>query len=270
MTCRSCDAPTPEDLLLCTSCIATTTRIVGNTPGILTAMHTTITKQARVQDSSRTGRTLHAPPPANLDAIEKKHHLRSSLVNAALAVGTASGERPPTHLPTQMLAWWLLPKTDWFAYDETTADACGDLIFAYHRAVSAIDHPIERIDIGVCGSAVEDEGGCTERLYPAKGQRTIVCPGCGTVWDVQERREAAFASARNILLPAADVARYLTAIGYRTTPKDVENWVARGKLEASLCDVTRRRQLYRFSDAHDVARRRQEKRARVASGIPTR
>lgn len=265
MTCQRCDTPTEAELAMCQSCVAYATRAITATPGILAAMHTTIAKQDRVQDGTRTGKSLHAPPPANIDAIEKKHKLRAALYNAALAVGHASGVRPPVHLGPFDVAVWLAPMADWLGHDDDTAAEGLAFLSAYRAATLAIDLPRERIDIGEC-----TEGECPERLTPMKGQRTIVCPKCGTVWDVQDRRDATFEAARHVLMPAAELARTLTAVGYRTTPKTVEHWVARGTLEAALCNVQRKQQLYRFSDGHAVAKRLAEKRARVASRSSTK
>jgi hypothetical protein len=232
-------------------------------------MHTTIAKQARVQDATRTAKALHAPPPANLDAIDKKHRLRAELYNAALAVAHASRDRAPTHLGPEAVAVWLLPKTDWFAWDEDTAGALAELIDAHRQATAAIDLPRERLDIGECGSMIERDGPCRERLLPFRGQHTIVCPACGRVWDVQDRRETAFAQARAVLQSAADTARALTAAGYRTTPNAVYLWVHKGRLEAALCDVPSRTPLYRFSDAYEIAREIREKRAKRTRDTPS-
>jgi hypothetical protein len=264
VACAYCNQETPDDLALCAADIGRITRTIGTTPGLLADLAVTIAKQAKVADQTRKAKSLHAPAPANLDAIDKKHRLRAEFVNAALAVSRVSRDRAPASGSMAQLAWWLMPKADWFGHDFDTAEAGIAFLDAHAAAVRAIDLPVEKIDVGPCG-----QGDCTERILAPRGRHTAKCAACGTIWDVQERRESAVLAAHVAPVPVPVIVKALGSLGYPVNLKAVEHWTQRGKLEP-VGRNPKGQPLYQLAPAFYLAKALHERRAQRASRESTK
>ena len=122
------------------------------------------------------------------------------------------------------------------------------------RLVRMIDRPSDRWYAGRCGFS-DEHGECTAELYAQEDRGTIVCPGCGILHDVAERRDFLLAEAAAYVVTASEAARALLAWtdyeGSETKLVDrIRKWRDREQLD--VADVTslhgRDRHLYRLGD----------------------
>lgn len=121
----------------------------------------------------------------------------------------------------------------------------------------AVDLPPERWYAGPCA--------CGTDLYALNRSGPVECRGCGTTYDVSQRRDWLLGEAEDRLLNAADLARAVSWLGAEPlTPGRVRKWASRKRILARGHDGAH--PLYRVGDAIDLlaedTRRRDERRGR--------
>lgn len=130
-----------------------------------------------------------------------------------------------------------------------------------------IDVPPERIFLGRCGSPLEGGVACSVELWPAMGEASAVCPGCGRVWDVGRRTSEALRRVDRWVAPLPRVIELLRGAGVKVTYEQARKWTQRTdpRGRALLSAVGRDAsgaKLYRLGDVRSAQRRATRRRTK--------
>lgn len=139
-------------------------------------------------------------------------------------------ERPTTWTGVGRL---LHATADQIARHPHAQDIYPELLAALARARALIDRPPDTVYAGRCGA-----GDCDGQLYAAPGATVVPCPRCGHQWDVNARRAEMLDRVAGMLMPAADLARTLTALtGTELRVATVWQWKRRGHITPTGINV---------------------------------
>lgn len=104
-------------------------------------------------------------------------------------------------------------------------EAC---VFAARRCV---DRPAPRLYAGVCGGWNETKQvECKRQLFVPRKAKTIECPECCALHDVEKRQGELFTKLRNKIAPASQVVEALAFLGEKAHVKTLRTWIGRGRL----------------------------------------
>jgi hypothetical protein len=134
------------------------------------------------------------------------------------------------------LARWILRHHTWVRKHLAADQLHRDLTDAYHVALRVIDRPDDRAYLGICSADLGDGVLCEVDLFARDGQSSIRCRGCGSVRDVNARREYLSAAVDRQYLPTGLVVAVVTRRGHRLTDSMLRNYRARGRLVAYVND----------------------------------
>lgn len=194
-------------------------------------LETTRTRQDAVarQDGVRSTE-VDQPLPIRPEAAGIAHRLAKSLDQAALAI---TSQRRVQYLPVPFShaadfvgplqpnesrvprgyretvegrARWLHRHVVQLALVNNAQAHFADIVSAVEQAREVIDLPEESEFAGLCPQ-------CQSRLYCYSVERLVRCKRCGSILDVQSRKEAAMAEARAVIGTPLELSRLLPALG---------------------------------------------------------
>jgi len=227
-----CGKPTRDTLQLCDSCIWALEADLGSIPQLVYQLNLTITRQSRLGGHNGSRATTH-PLPYDQRASDTLATLRTTLTRWVRILA----HNQPQHYPVDKvaaMATWLRSRTDLIAMHEAAADMWFELTDAIHRGRQAVDAPRQRVYAGPCWAKHPQTGQeCPEHLYARPGATHVACRACGTIHDVEARKEAMRDSLHGMLLTVGEIARlagYFDGAPQERTRKLLVAWVARGKL----------------------------------------
>lgn len=282
LKCTSCETPTAGDTgALCWACTKAGVRTLGSLAVWVHHLGATFTRRDRIArpDSDQgTGHSDEQPLPVNLHAAnlhastrrlltswtDRLHTARPVTLNPRTrpnceAAGTWCTHPscrsyyvdPDTAPPTLAeLALELAAASTWWRHEHDAAD----LIHAARRVLDhirdAVDIPPAMITLGRCDYTYDDHGQpCAAELRAPKGQPFITCALCGTVYDVDRRREQLLDRIENHVQPAPVVAGIIAAwMGVDIPPSTFRTWKHRKWLESYGIDRATRANRYRIGD----------------------
>ena len=251
--CTTCEKPTPDGVTLCHDDTARLEQDLAELDSVWEDLQTTVARLDRGAASVGGGGGGGSRPPVNLDALDKAQQLRVVLTGwAQLLPGLRPTGEPPA------VASWLLSRVREIRKQDWAGDLQTELRDALNACRLATDRAAERIRLGPCADGAAGFP-CQGTMTAIKGASTGRCRTCGATCDVREWqqwmiREAWAASGA---LPV--ILRALKEYGLRITPKDAENWAARGKLLACLHEDGSK--TYQARQVHRVATEMHQKRA---------
>lgn len=150
------------------------------------------------------------------------------------------------------MARFLLRHPTWVANDALAGQLIDEVMYCIAQAWRAVDRPLDtRTFLGRCDLG-EQPPVCDRELYAThRHQESVVCPACGSEWNVQERRDWLVAQLNDEKATAAVIAAALTRLGLMVTVAAIHQAGRRRDLVAADVDAHRRRR-YRVGDVLDV------------------
>lgn len=239
-----CDRPAHEYFLCqhCTHALVADLRRVGELADQLEA---TIARQSRTGTGLGVAtRPAEPPMPVNLTAAEVRADLGNVLTTWArdIRARTAAGGHVDNPITA---AVYLLGHVSTMRTHPAAGELHDEITDAINRAWRTVDRPAERRFVGPC-----DE--CGSDMYAHPHAAMLACPGCGEVYDADDRRAWLVEQARDQLATASTVARALPGLlGHNITPAMIRGYVHRGRLLAHATDYAGRA-LFRVGDVIDV------------------
>lgn len=254
----TCGETTRDHAYVGDDCADKLAKALGDIPDLEDELEITMSRQKGVDYSQVGGTSVKSPEmplPIHLGAVEARTHLRALLWSWALfctTTGVRNSSPDGDALPGGSLysmSTWLQWRVDGLTLVEKGPDAVSTIVEAVERCRRVIDRPAERLYAGRCGGT---DGECPEDLYAAKDSRGVECTGCGTMWDVSERRTWLLAEAEEVLGTATELARAVSWLGSAPlTAERVRQWAKRGRIEVKGHD-RKGDPTYRVGDAIDL------------------
>ncbi|WP_433038604.1 hypothetical protein [Actinomycetospora sp. CA-053990] len=277
--CFPCGAELSGDSYLCNDCAQ---RLLGELSGVralVEDLDLSITRQTASGTESCGRRGNETPLAFEEKASEALKDLQAVLLRWCRAVVVAAqvrslpavyatrDPRDPSRLPAQLTEGVLAARLLVEHYDTlrmlgNAGEAYVELMGATRDARRAIDRKVAKRLVGECGAEV-DEVLCNAVLYVRAGDDDVVCPTCGTVWGVHERRAWLKTEADWAVGTTAQIAGLMSAGGVETSGQNVRRWARQGWLAAVGAD-DRARPLYRLGDAFSAHERIQDRKKMLA------
>lgn len=241
---QKCDHE-PADRYVCKECINRLTALLRHLPSFMTELEIAITKQARMGDSGAGSGIPYAPI-----ASEQAWATRQTVLIWVDEIASIRGHSIPdtwtgiSAYLRESAAWIGMHPAGWWITDE--------LIDAITAAERVIDRPEDRLYVGRCGALIAVDGlatTCSNEVYARRGAPNVGCRRCGTVHDVQGRRDSMLDQIWDDALAAADLVKAVNGIlGTDTVGLvTIRQWKRRGHIVPVDVD-DRGRPLYLVSD----------------------
>jgi len=228
-----CGRPTRDTLLLCDSCIWQLEADLGSVPQLVYQLNLTITRQSRLGNRNGSRATTRGLP-YDVRASDSLNSLRWVLLGGVRVLAKDDRAFYPVSDKILAMAAWLRSRTDLIAVHEAAGDLWLEITDVIHRGRQAVDAPRQRVYAGPCWAKHPQTGlECLEHLYARPGATHVACRACGTIHDVEKRKEAMRDSLHGMLLTVGEIARlagYFDGAPQERTRKLLVAWVARGKL----------------------------------------
>lgn len=252
----------PPDRYVCHHCTGRLRALLTDLPDTMAALDGALARQLRFtrQHGSRSTTTPLPYAPAAADAM---YVARATTLKLADWVAGVRGH--PTPQTWASIARYLIDALGWITAHPDGPGVVDELTAALTNARRTIDRPADRAFLGTCGALIEHDTApidCPEQLYAPTTATTFDCPRCGTTWQVRDRQDAMFEQIRDLLLPAADLARAITGLSRQVTFDQIRQWKRRGHLTPALDENgnpranPQGRPLYRVGDVLDLATQR--------------
>ncbi|MGW1676016.1 hypothetical protein [Saccharopolyspora sp. NPDC002376] len=189
-------------------------------------LQVTITKQARTaRGIGIATRASETPILFHAEARERQDELRDVLVAwvrtlwESYGAGTYDSDNTLTGL-----ASWLLRHPSWCRSHPAADELWDEIRDSVRRAVQIIDLAPDRVFLGVCD--IRQEGGtvCEGLLYAREGRRFTRCHGCGTEWDVDQRRRYLLGRMPHRLANSVQMSRLLASLGMELASSTIRTW----------------------------------------------
>jgi len=228
-----CGKPTRDTLLLCDSCIWQLEADLGSIPQLVYQLNLTITRQSRLGGRNGSRATTLALP-YDQRASDCLNSLRWVLIGWVRVLAKDDRAFYPVSDKILTVAAWLRFRTDLIAVHEAAGDLWLEITDATHRGRLAVDAPRQRVYAGPCWAKDPRTGlECLEHLYARPGAAHVACRACGTVHDVEKRKEAMRASLHGMLMTTWEIARlagYFDGIPAEKTFNLLTTWAAKGRI----------------------------------------
>lgn len=245
-----CDVDLSAGLTLChqhTTWLETDLKAV---PDVWADLRVTAERRDAGADSLGTSGPTGSKPPANLDALDRRQTLRVILTGwASQLPGLRPTKDNDGFLPVRM-STWLLHQVQEIRTMDWAGDLQRELREAITNARKATDRSADRISLGQCGRPTEELEPCEGQLTAIAGATNARCRSCGAVANVHDQQAWLISEAWHVAAPLPHIIRALRTMQIYISPKDAENWVARGKLIACVAEDGSK--TYQLRQAHAV------------------
>lgn len=206
-----------------------------------------------------------SPVPFNPRASRASAELLSALTEAADFIAHERGYFRPMNT-FAALARFLAAQVPWIRAHHDGPAMVQRLHGVIDEASRVVDRPADVIALGRCGVEIEASPSakllraigvrvvaCGEQLYALANAQTTTCRECGAEHQVQERRAWLLGAAEEVALPATQMARAIDGLGVSVSPKMIDNWTQRGRLQPVGRTTNRpTRPTYRVGDVLDI------------------
>lgn len=201
---RECGCSRITDNYLCQTCENHLNRLIRRTPWLIHELGTNAARQNKTStggnQESKTA-SKNRPDLVNFAAMQLAHEL------------------------TRTLSW---SSASHLARHPMGPERYNDLKYLHERATRIIDIKPERVHLGTCPTE-----GCTQPLNVPKGETAHKCGECGETIDIKAHKDERIGRATAITCWPPEVVQFIHKMGHRLTVKDIQNWVARGKLASA-------------------------------------
>lgn len=258
---KSCNNTCPPGALVCSDCANDLAISLLFVPLIGSALEDAHVKGQRF---GATGVGLpnpdESPVPFSPRASEARAELLAALVQAADAIASRRELFRP--LDTFVaLSRFLAAQVSWIRVEHDGPDMVRHLQQVMRAASRVVDRPADVVMLGHCNGTIDapTEGRqmgdtCGAPLYGPANRPEVTCRVCRYVHQTAERRAWLLGAAELVELPAAAMYRAVDGLGVDVTPKQLENWAARGRLTraGTIRVLGRDRPTYRVGDVLDI------------------
>lgn len=233
--CRTCTRATQDAAALCQWCgdqigqiltgeLVTVFEMPGGIVDLAAELETAMTRQASHGDRVG-GRSATVPLPFEPRAADVLNELRTFLVGWVRLLNGDNDDWPADNVPS--MAGWLCDRLDLIRRHEAADELHYELTAEaglVKQSWLAVDRPPEVWFAGLCA--------CGARLYAKPDARRIRCRGCGSTWNIQQRREWLIKASKDYLLTATEASDALAAWGQKVTPARIRKWAERRRITA--------------------------------------
>ncbi len=255
---HECGGTLEHDRFVCRADLDVLRRHLERLPELVTDLDVAFAKEAQFGASG--GRSSERPAAFGYAAAEALWVLRSALGGNAWWVAGIRGHSPA--VVSLRHGAYVLDGLDWISRHPDGWVVVDELLAAFGQAWRAIDRPVERRYAGVCHSFTAEQriqsaifgvdiDTCSTPLYAMSDSDVVECPGCGTVYEVQARRDAMLEQLRDHTLTAAEMSRAVDGLGVDVNADRIRQWKRRGLIAQAGLDQ-RARPLYRVGDVLDI------------------
>lgn len=238
------DVPTVDGVYLCGRCFTRLEQDLAEVSSVWEDLQTTVARLDRGQPSLGSG-SSEPRLPVNLDAMDKGETLRVVLNGWAALLPSLSPVGD-----VERVSSYLFSHLGDIAKQEWAGDLASELHHALNDCRRATDRAAERFTLGPCGYLDGQGDECTGTLVMRKGEHYARCQVCGATINANERQRWMIANAWHVALPLPQVLNALEAVGVSVKIKTARSWVTAGKLEAAICSVDSKQQLFTPAAVH--------------------
>lgn len=213
--CR-CGRPTRDHAYACDHCGDELAQALGDVAWLDEQLAITISRQKGIDYRRGTGgkggkKPDAQPLPYSLGASDARttlHGLLVTWVRFCHEEGVRHRERtnalPADNLVS--LSRWMLWRVDGLLLHDIAPEAVGEITSAVAHCRRLVDRPVDRWFAGPCNE-------CETDLYAKAGASFVNCRGCGSTYDVDERRTWLWNAAQDHLATASEIARAVVVWG---------------------------------------------------------
>jgi len=235
--------------------MAATVKHLVDIPALVADLSITLARQS-VTGPRNPGRSSDTPMPIDPRALAAGDELSATLSRWCRRVSSSLGRTAPLWgAGSEAMATWLLGHSETIRQADWAPEFVTEVDRVVDRVREAVDLPPERWYAGPCDT-------CGADLYAYGYSQMVACPepDCGSVYDVQRRRDWLLASVSDRLATTTEICRALgTLAGHQVTPSSIRGMVNRGQLQ-SKGPNRQGYPLYRIGDVLDQIISRQQKR----------
>lgn len=243
--CERCARPIHDTAYVHQECTRTTAELLRLVASIAGEAQTTIARLSVTGDGGgvsdpdpdpwdRTGAALVPMAlPVDLGAAQRWDTAVMDLLTTAKHIVEERG-RPVDYgqgHPLAGLVTWLADQLGWLRYRREGLDLLDGMDSACRQLVAVVDRRADRWYAGPCGTELV-VGQCPEELYPVAGASTYRCQHCGTVHDLDVRKQWLLDQVDELLYGAAWISASLARLGLLVNLSTITTWVDRGRLTA--------------------------------------
>lgn len=240
MTAAQCPVCGAEsvDALLCHADTSRLERELGDVGAIVGELDITISKQARVGNTSGPSGLARERSPVNWGAVQVADDLANTLTTWARDIEKQPGGWT-VHVyqtpPATAAAWQLLQNIAAIRKHPAVDELVDEITDAISQARRVVDRPADRQFVGPCYMENADENGkqvtCLEDLYARPGASEVRCKVCGAEHEVAERRAWLLNQARDRLFTVQETAQMMGDVGHiKVTEASIRGYVHRGRI----------------------------------------
>jgi hypothetical protein len=213
--------------LLCANCTGKLEQALGDVRWIVTELDVTLSRQARIGVPGKGG-LAREKNPVHLGAMRAADNLSNVLTIWARAI-TANPVATMVHASHLLLLH--VPE---IRRHPDVDKLMHEILDAINQAKRAVDRPADRVYLGQCLTAFEDNADdqmCMAEIWARVEAKTTTCRLCGIEHDVLERRRWLLSKAADMLVTSRDASRYLGDVGgINVTEASIRGLLHRGKL----------------------------------------
>lgn len=194
------------------------TTIVDYLPGLLADL-----EQAGARQTSSAGhigvlvRSAETAIPYHEAATNLGHEVRNTITTWARVLLDEHAHLEIRDTSTTAVAGWLSLYPALLAMLPGAGEMVDEIVRATDRVRRMVDNSPAREFVGRCGFEAEGEA-CQTPLYAFDGAKGVHCDGCGSMWDVDERRRWLLHYAdTQTPMTATEIAGLLALVGVTVT-----------------------------------------------------
>jgi hypothetical protein len=226
--------------LLCNACCNRLERDLGDVAAIVADLDVTLSKMARIGNSTGPGGLARERTPINVGALECATHLRDILTGWARDVSNESWRPTDAELmvhggQTRSAGRSLLLHINEIRRHPAVSELLDEVSDAIAQARRVVDRPADRVFVGPCMAENPDDEGrqvtCLEDLYARPQASEVRCRVCSTEHPVLERRVWLLEQARDRLFTVREAAQMMGDVGnIRVTESSIRGYIYRGRI----------------------------------------
>lgn len=286
-TCATCPRPVGDAALICWDCTQTAEEHLDVIVDLRGELDTALTSASR-SDGGPSGHSDEQPLPGDLAAAALARRTDTLLTDTATTITRRRGQALPPGadmtgptcprgrcehvtcatirtrikpgLPARQAAL-IVKNLPWLRHRNNARVFFAELAALARALPRVLGHQGERRYLGRCLLPLPDGSECDGEIRALDDAHTATCPGCGTPWNVPERRAWLQQATREHLVTLAEAARIMEHRSADVSIYTIKSRIRRGQL-ATHPGVNGGPRRVRLGDILDLAERTEAHRAR--------